>query len=220
MGSDVHSKCPSCGLVVPPGAVLCVMCGLDLKTGRHVGTDVVSQSSHGSSTAPAIAASLSMYADRIPRRYTTEEDPPKSKAKIGLGIGALLLCGGVGIWVLIHNRSDLPEPVAGNDAGIVEVLQESHAVEIRKWFNLYGDRALLGMSREQSERFANQLYDAGAQRVWATSGLVSMVVVIQLPDDAQRRKQVFESAKPVRRAYIALPASDVGQRYLLVQLTP
>lgn len=36
------ANCPSCGAILKPGAVLCVACGLDLRTGRRLTTEVIS----------------------------------------------------------------------------------------------------------------------------------------------------------------------------------
>ena len=70
-----ETRCPSCGAVVPEGAVLCVQCGYDFRSGRRVDEEVAPRSNPlliaGAALLVAVAAALVAW-----RILGSEEPPP------------------------------------------------------------------------------------------------------------------------------------------------
>ena len=86
MSSD---KCPQCGASLGPRAVFCVKCGMDLKTGHGMSTDVAP----GSAPPPA------------------EEGAPPAAAKWGIAGGVVVVVV-VGVAVYLGTRGEVGEPGA------------------------------------------------------------------------------------------------------------
>lgn len=150
------------------------------------------------------------------RDYVQVEVPPRPWAKIITGVLVTVLGTGAGLWYLFYGQSDLPGPLAGDDVRLLSFLRENQATEARQWLNAYDGRQMAGMTREQAFRHIDHLYELGAQRVLAYGGQVSVSLVIQMPDDPQRRKELFAWHRQNNTGIVAPPAVDVGQRYLLV----
>jgi hypothetical protein len=76
------APCPSCGAHVDGGAVMCVSCGTNLKTGKKVKTQKASGGGGGGAAVPALAtagagrkpSAMLGYAQMAPKRHGNDED--------------------------------------------------------------------------------------------------------------------------------------------------
>jgi len=150
---------------------------------------------------------------------TTEEQTHSGRVKTIAGVVITLLATGAGLIYLWHyNNKQFPGPLAGDDAELLEFMHDSDAREARQWLKERDARSLLGMSRDQSTRFIDQLYELGAKRVIAYGGQVSATVIVELPDAKSQRTALFDFQNRRGMSGLAPIASDIGQRYLLVGL--
>lgn len=93
------------------------------------------------------------------------------------------------------------------DAAIKQKLTHNRLTEGREWSSrLISDR------QKRAARFIEELYAAGATRVWVDP-LARNMLYIELPKDPAARKAVVMAA----RAVSPIPANDVGQRFLVVE---
>jgi hypothetical protein len=148
-----------------------------------------------------------------------QEEP--RRPMIGLVFGVLLTFAatGAGLWYLHRDSaSHTPPPVAGDDVKLVQMIDENEAIDAQKWLDEYEGRMLIGMTRSQASHMIDHLRDMGAKQVLAFGGQVAMVLVVELPDDAPHRKMMFDWHRQWDGSPLAPPTTDVGQRYLLVQL--
>ena len=149
------------------------------------------------------------------------DDPSTSSNRIKTvcGIAFTLLATAAGLTYLWHaQREDLPGPLAGDDAHLLDFMHASRAREAREWLAGNPARSIAGLSREQSARFIDRLYEIGAKRVIAYGGQMSLTVIVELPDGAAPRKMLFDWHNSHNSGPLAPAARDVGQRYLLVGL--
>jgi hypothetical protein len=88
------SACPSCGMGVAPGAVICVNCGTNLKTGKKLSTAKVAAGAGGGGAAPAFDRPFGVKSVGDENKLT-----PKQKTIIASIIGAVLI--GVVVTVVV-----------------------------------------------------------------------------------------------------------------------
>lgn len=92
---SAKSVCPDCGAELPPQAVLCVACGLNLKTGQKISSQMGS---------PAAAK---------PKPAAKAGSSPKRGALIATLVALVVLIAGVGGVVVLHQRGGTSATPAG-----------------------------------------------------------------------------------------------------------
>lgn len=216
--ADAAMRCPSCGQSLSPGAVICVNCGFNLKTGKRMNTmtgDAAPQA------APAAAPSP-VGAFGIP---TGRRTPQKEKADVGgmvkmVAIPVVLLAvvgGAVFGFRKLSGEKDTG-PQLGKDAEVRRLIKDGGEYELKDWLGTGPQRMLSGMTREQAAAMADRLYEMGAKKVITFGGVMSLAFAVELPEDKEKRKAIFDW---YRRKYEAefetKRQRDEGQRYLLVR---
>jgi len=157
-------------------------------------------------------------AARLPQRskIDTQSYDAESKSnviKLGLiGVAVVILCLGL---VFAYTRMK-PAPIVhkGHDADALAYIRD--ASEAREW--LKGrDMMLGGMLHKQAEFKINQWYEMGVKTIYI-KGRPAMQVVMELPDDAEKRKTIFDWYVNFVQKTHDTPAPDEGQRFLLVNI--
>src|SRR5690606_21099516 len=114
------ARCPSCSAPMQPGAVLCVNCGFNLKTGKKMGTAVGGPAPPPiqPAAAPPAARAAAALAPRVPRgtppalgakrmQQSAAETDPNQKNMMILGAVAILLIAGLlGGFVLLKQGAE------------------------------------------------------------------------------------------------------------------
>jgi hypothetical protein len=222
-------RCPSCGSGMQPGAMLCVTCGFNLKTGKKMGTAF-----GGAGAPPAIARPApgtmpggapfgnvppSLGPKRV-QQASYDNDGNQKKVLI-LGIVAVLVIAGlVGGFVMLK-QGDGGEAEAAmkfEDKEITAKLKEDANTEVKAFLDnkMF---SLLGMTTSQATQWADNLYKLGAKDVRAFDGRVSMSVIVELPADAAQRQAIIDHYNRYHQDNPGVPkATDEGQRYLWYRL--
>lgn len=74
------------------------------------------------------------------------------------------------------------------------------------------------MTREQADALADRLYEMGAKQVLAFGGVMTMSFAVELPDDKEKRKAIFDWYKrKYEGEFQSNRQRDEGQKYLLVR---
>lgn len=164
-----------------------------------------------STVAPKKAARLPKRAEIDTKNYDADNKSNAIKLAL-LGVGVVILCLGL---VFAYTKMK-PAPVAakGHDAEALRYIRD--ASEAREW--LKGrDMMLGGMLHKQAEFKINQWYDMGVKTIYI-KGRPAMQVVMELPDDAEKRKTIFDWYVNFVQKTHDTPAPDEGQKFLLVNM--
>lgn len=217
-------RCPSCGSGMQPGAVLCVTCGFNLKTGQKMNTAMGSAASippiprPPARSAPAMAANVPPGIGPVkakPAKY--EYDNAGQKKMLLLGGVAILLVGGLVAAFLVLRDSAPSEPLKGDDAAIIAQMKDERAIPADQFLQKTG-RIISGMTTSQAERYVQNLKDMGAVEVFAADTVMTRYLIIQLPEDPAQRKALFDYEHKWHIEMFEKPATDVGQKYLKLKM--
>lgn len=176
-----------------------------------------------SENRPAKPPILGAYPDARHRaRITTDEPRSNPAGKIIAGIVAMLIVCGVSIFVMLEMRPTHPTgPQPGEDARIYRMMDDYGVTDLKTWLAASEGRMVMGLSRAQAERLADNALAMGAKRVLAfNGGIMTVSVVIELPDDAARREKLFTWWSSNWASSGNQFRSDVGQKYLLLIMRP
>ncbi len=107
---STKTACPDCGAELPPNAVLCVACGLNLKTGQKIATQM-------GAAAPAKekASAKTKAKDKAPDKAAPQAgSPPKRGALIATVVAFVVLAAAVGGFIVLQKRGgDKPTAPTG-----------------------------------------------------------------------------------------------------------
>lgn len=215
VAAEAPTACPGCGQTMEPGAVLCLHCGYNLRTGGKMATQVLG------GAAPA-AAKQPIYPQS--RRRGQDESAPTSSTKLYIILGAALLvvAMGVGGWIIFRGtgggKANVPR--LGDDAKVEELIKEQTATDLGEWIQANPARGLHHRTPGQAIALEKQLKGMGAKRVLAFGGgVLTTAVAIELPQDPAQRKELFDWFDR-NRGPGDPPVKDVGQNYLLYYPSP
>jgi hypothetical protein len=107
---------------------------------------------------------------------------------------------------------------AHDDAEVARLIKEEGGTEARAWLRERPGRLLSRFTPAQAQRHVERWYELGATRVLAFGGMVSTAVAVELPQDPARRKAIFDESRRYAASSDFRPATDVGQKYLLIRL--
>jgi hypothetical protein len=224
--SSGPNVCVSCGAPLEPGAIICVQCGYNWKTGQHVG-GATAGGGNAVTGAPASTGSQSkansLYPPGYkPRRAIQEEDTGGvNKTYVALGAVALLIAIGVGGWLIYSGTGGAEKnvPRKGEDAKVLAMIDEQSHTEVKKWINDAPQRMLSGMTRSQALGLADRLYGMGAKKVFAFgSAVMCMSIGVELPDDPESRDKLFAWQARWHEEMFEKIQTDQGQQYLLIKM--
>lgn len=171
--------------------------------------------STGAATAPSMATA---YPTRgRSRAVEQEEDTAESKRKLVISLAFLVLLLGGGIFALLAMKGGSlgqKKPMLGDDAMIMEMIEDENGTEVKEWLKAHNRHMFMSMTEGQAMGFADRLYALGAVKVLAFGEVISKSVAVELPDDPEKRKKLFEFEKE-HNGYRS-KTKDVGQKYFLL----
>ena len=229
--ADAGMRCPSCSAAMQPGAVICMSCGFNLKTGKRMAT--VMGGPDVDAPAPGAPAAAAPGIPGVPgyagppglRPARTQETTDKTAIVKLILIPIVLICvvgGAVFGYKKLAGEKDTG-PDLGHDKQVRAMIREEGSTELKKWLVEGNTRMLTGMTREQADGMADRLYGLGAVQVFTFGSVMSMSFAIELPDPAvpenkAKRKAIFDwyYMKYAENVSAAERVRDVGQKYLLV----
>jgi hypothetical protein len=130
-----------------------------------------------------------------------------------------VLIGGAIVGIKMLSGPDRPAgPQLGEDADIEQKMQDEYHKEVRAWFAEDHTRILGPWTETQALAQVDRWQKMGAKQVIAFSSRLSMVAVIELPDDPAQRKQLFDWQASWNVSHMQKVWTDVGQKYLMIQL--
>ncbi|HEY1922689.1 MAG TPA: hypothetical protein VGG44_07970 [Tepidisphaeraceae bacterium] len=109
-------------------------------------------------------------------------------------------------------------PQLGEDADIQEKIDGEYCKEVHAWFEEDHSRMMGPWSESQALSQADRWTQQGAKRVLAFGSRMSLVAVIELPDDPAKRKQLFDWQADWHERHMQKVWTDVGQKYLMIRL--
>ena len=225
--ADAGLRCPSCGGAMQPGAVICVSCGFNLKTGKRMSTVMggVEDAAPAATAAPR-AGGVPGYAGPPGLRPARVEESTDVAGVVKLVAIPVVLIAIVGGAVFGYKKLATEKdtgPSLGQDRQVRQMIKDDGATELKQWLKEGSTRMVSGMTREQADGLADRLYEMGAVKVLAFGGVMTMSIAIELPDasvpgNAEKRKAIFDWYKMKYESTISAASrqKDVGQKYLLV----
>jgi len=210
---DDEYLCPNCDLRMEPGSIICAHCGFNLKTGEKINL---------SSPAKQPAKKLgSAFGVARPRQTPTIVDDKKAqllKMAIPAALIVVVVLAIVGYKLFAKHVAASAAAVDKDDAAVALLTEESGATEIHEWFKENPNRIAGEYSPTQAIAKADQWQAMGAKQVLAFGGVMTRSLAIELPDDPQQRKALFEFENKFADQHHYPAAKDQGQKYLLLNL--
>ena len=229
--ADAGMRCPACGNGLQPGAVLCVHCGFNLKTGKRMSTILAADEPGLPVPAPAAPGipGVPGYAGPPGLRPPRAEEKPGAGQIVKMVAIPVVLIGVVGGAVfgfkMLAGEKDTG-PKLGHDPEVRAMIREDGATELKQWLKDAQHRMVLGMTREQADGMADRLYTLGAVKVMAFGGATTASLAVELPDasvpeNKEKRKALFEwyTKRYEEHTPRAERTRDEGQQYLLLPMS-
>lgn len=228
--ADAGLRCPSCGGSMLPGAVICVSCGFNLKTGKRLSTVMggVEPDEGAGAGAGALrpgVPGVGGYAGPPGIRPPRVHEQSNARNIVKLIAIPIVLVAVVGGAVFGYKKLSVEKdtgPSLGQDREVRAMIKEDGATELKQWLKEGSTRMVSGMTREQADGMADRLYELGAVKVLAFGAVMTMTLAIELPDaavpeNAPKRKAIFEWYKRRYEENVsaARRQKDVGQKYIL-----
>jgi hypothetical protein len=166
------------------------------------------------------APAPSMYPTSIKPRTSEPGDEKAGMLRLLLAMGILVvvIAGAVvGIRKFSGSRR-AAVPQLAEDADIQEKIQDEYNKDVHAWFEEDHSRMLGPWSESQALAQADRWKQQGAKQVLAFGARLSMIVVIELPDDPAQRKQIFDWQADWHARHMQKIWTDVGQKYLMIRL--
>lgn len=217
-------QCPACSAQLPEGAVLCMACGYNLRTGQRVTTEVGAAPPAGAPRPPG-----------APRRIERIEPPGAGSLLMAIGVSVLLLLAVVGIFFwrfsgragelvkVTSKAADKLSPVEAEDRRLGELLEEEGVVGVRAFMEFEKNGAIpeIGLTADNHGDFSFKWFNEGAANLYfITEGPAKGTLIVEMPERLAWRKKVFSTiAELPRQAGEAAPI-DKGQNYVAVKLRP
>lgn len=218
-----QQRCPSCNAGMQVGAVICVTCGFNLKTGRKINTAVGRDGASGAVVRPAVGAgALPAVPPGIgpvqtkPAKYDYGQEGQKKMLALGGGI-VVLIAGLIGAFVMLRDGSAAESQMKGDDVAILAQMKEEDAIPVEQFLEKSG-RIVSGMTPSQARRRIEQFKEMGAREVYAADRVMTRYLVIELPDDPEQRKALFDFENRWHSEMDLKTATDVGQKYLMLRM--
>jgi hypothetical protein len=154
-----------------------------------------------------------------PHKVEVKEDKAGELIKILIPIAGLVivLAIALGGFFLIRKMSP-PAQLKGADEQVLRLIDDSGAKEIHAWFKQDPDRIAGEYSTTQALAKADELEAMGAKQVLAFGARMTRALAVELPDNPEERKTLFAWENKFALEHRYKPDTDVGQKYLLLQL--
>lgn len=216
-------QCPTCHSPLEPGVMICLNCGMNIKTGRRPATrPIPPPMARPKPVVNELAMATAMIGQPKPRNIQRADINPDARKVMLLVIGCTLLIIGVCVGLFMMYRDSSPPVVyLGDDKEIIDEL-DSGSTTIDQFLTKGNNLVMVGgMNSSQALALDQKLRQMGAKDVRITSAINGMMVrelIIQLPADAAGRKALFDFQQEYYSASMNKPDVDVGQKYIRLQL--
>lgn len=245
MGEAVTATCPACGNAMRVRAELlgkrvkCPGCGASF-----LAAGPAPAATTPSATAQAPTAVSPARAARTPGASTGRpgggpggggrggraEDPTeqvRERRKVVLQLAAvfaLLVIVGGGVWGFktfgggggVGARAGVG---GGIDEEVETAIRAESGTEARAWLAASNRRMFGGLNERQANALLDHLYNRGAVKVYAFSGLITYWLAVELPADPTKRADLLEYINKYNEAFAdEKKQTDTGQRYARVRL--
>ena len=212
-------RCPSCQTPLSPGTALCTHCGFNFKTGQRM-TDVPPRGTAVPSAVAGRAGAPPRYPGVTQRKDKTGEQEKQAAVKIGVAVVVLgvLVTGAIFGMRFLTGANEPAAPMLGDDAKVLRMIKDENGTEAREWLAAHPGRMIGGWTRSQAEFRIDEWYKLGAKKVYAFAGITTLAIALELPEDPQQRKALFEWENNWHKEMFIEPAKDVGQKYLLLTM--
>ena len=215
-------RCPSCRNPLAAGAVICVHCGFNLKTGKRMSTVMGGDDAPGGAAAPvpadpAVPGAFAAPPGIRPPRRQEEGNTGNIVKLIAIPVILVGVVGGAVFGFKKLSGETDTGPKLGRDADVRALIKDDGATELKQWLKEGSTRLVNGMTREQADAMADNLYQMGAVKVLAFGGVMTMSLAIELPQEKEKRDAIFAWYKRKYESELS-PARrqrDEGQRYIL-----
>lgn len=226
--ADAGLRCPSCQNPLQPGAVICVHCGFNLKTGKRMSTVMGGEDAPAPAAkavpGPGVAGAFGAPPGIRPPRQQETNTASGAMKLIAIPIVLVAVVGGAVFGFKKLSGPKDTTPKLGMDGEVLAMIEDDGATELKQWLKEGSTRLVNGVTREQADGMADKLYEMGAIKVLAFGGVMTMSIAVELPDnktpeDQEKRKAIFAWYKRRYESELssAVRQRDVGQRYLLVR---
>src|SRR5688572_236570 len=181
------NRCRACGQPLERGAVLCVHCGFNQKTGKKISTAIGDDDpapapppKHAIPAAPAEPDLSNRFGGVVPGLRTPvireEESPYRAMIKPAiLMVVLLLLAGGAIFGFRAMSGGDAEANLHPVDRDVKDMMGSNGSTELKAWLadNERQQRMVMGMNERQGAAFADKLYKMGAVKVLAFGHLLT-----------------------------------------------
>ena len=150
---------------------------------------------YGTGAAPAPEPAPSAYPTYPrPKTYASNSAAEQShliRMVILIAVITVVIGGSiVGIRMLKGPASSAPQ--LGEDADIEAKISDEYHKDVHAWFQEDPSRIMGPWSQSQAISQADRWHQQGAKQVLAFGSRISLVAVIELPDDPAQRKPIFD----------------------------
>jgi hypothetical protein len=138
----------------------------------------------------------------------------------------VLVCFLLGWYLFIRIPSPAPGSGRSQDAFCRDLLQKKSHREALSWVSESSEgniRTIGEQTPKESLAIVKRLYEQGAKQVWAVDlevypneGQSTNTLIVELPEQAELRKQLFHLEGRVAASEGFDPVSDNGQHYLFL----
>jgi hypothetical protein len=190
------------------------------KARRETVAAPVAADSPGAGESPPRAPAPNMYPSMSRAKIQEGGEEKSSLLRMLLLVGVLgvLIAGAIVGMKKFGGSRHATGPQLGEDADIEDKIQGEFNKDVHGWFAEDHSRMLGPWSESQALAAADRWQQQGAKRVLAFGSRLSMVVVIELPDDPTGRKQIFDWQADWHEQHMQKVWTDVGQKYLMIRL--
>ena len=216
-------RCPSCGKGMEPGAVICIYCGFNTKTGKRM--KVSTGDDNGAAVAPAAKAGrgAAIPPGGMPKAQPKSEGPSAAamvKPVLIFVVAAVVVGGAVFGFKMLGGGGGSVASGHPIDQEIARLASVSGEYELKAWNadNSRQQRMVMGMNERQADAYADKLYKMGAKRVLAYGGLMTTVIGVELPSDPEQRKALFAYQAEWHESMMVPVQKDEGQKYILLHM--
>lgn len=194
---------------------------LSRATGRGAGSRHAG-SSPDPQTAVKRSSSSSTQGDSRPRSTSVTHHYAADRATHrGLLLLIVLVIGGGAVYFFFGHDRLTPTTLPGEDNEVTRLIADKGAQEVSSWLAKDPHHAVRGMAESVAKQTERRFLNMGAVRVLAFGAGVSEYLAVELPDDPDARRAIFEWAagydKGLRRTDLVPFCGDQKQRYLLLR---
>lgn len=222
-----HHRCPSCGQAMQPGTVLCTACGFNIKTRQRMHTAIGGDDDGTPAVIPGMPKSAAAVPENrfgIPGGLRTpvmrkEDNQFSALIKPAIILGVLLLAATgaiVGFKMFSHSKADEAKFAVDREYAKYTDMGEH---EMKDWVTADPNmHMVMGMNDRQAVAFADKLYNMGAVKVVAFGGQMAIKAGVELPQDPEKRKALFQWQAEYHGSQAVPIQRDEGQRYMVLNL--